>query len=307
MPFINFHSAKPTLKLLIVLLSIIACGVIVFFVGLLLGRLIFWMDLDEVNNVLFWHSDKLSTGLLKYFQAVQTIGFFIVPGFFLYWFFSSEQHKYFIIQKKPKLLSVILIFLVFIVSVPLFNGLIEYNKEIEIPSFMRGFEFKVKELDRQYNAHVTRILFGNNIGYLLLNILLIAVLPAIGEELIFRGVLQKLFTEAIGNKHMAVILTAILFSAVHAQFYGFIPRFILGLFFGYLMVWGKTIWLPIIAHFLNNTFSIISYYLQTQTGGDMIPDVMHNPTKMLIIASSICTLLTVYFIKRIEFRSLEDA
>jgi len=89
-------------------------------------------------------------------------------------------------------------------------------------------------------------------GALALNILIIAILPAFGEELIFRGVLQKILSDLFRNKHAAVWVTALFFSAVHLQFFGFLPRLILGLAFGYLYLWSGTLWLPIIAHFVNN-------------------------------------------------------
>ena len=90
-----------------------------------------------------------------------------------------------------------------------------------------------------------------------LNVLMIAVIPAVGEELLFRGVLQRLFSEWFKNIHYGIILSAILFSAMHMQFYGFFPRMLMGVLFGYLFYWSSNIWIPILAHFTNNMLAVI--------------------------------------------------
>jgi membrane protease YdiL (CAAX protease family) len=92
------------------------------------------------------------------------------------------------------------------------------------------------------------------------NIFMIAVLPALGEELLFRGVIQRIFTSWIRNYHWGIWIAAFLFSAMHMQFYGFLPRMALGAMFGYLLVWTGTMWVPILAHFVNNTMGVLAYY-----------------------------------------------
>jgi membrane protease YdiL (CAAX protease family) len=101
----------------------------------------------------------------------------------------------------------------------------------------------------------------NGLGGIILNVFMIAILPALGEELIFRGILQKLFTELTRKKVWGVIISASLFSAMHLQFQGFLPRFALGVLFSYLLIWSGSLWLPIIAHFINNLIAIIGYAL----------------------------------------------
>jgi hypothetical protein len=97
-------------------------------------------------------------------------------------------------------------------------------------------------------------------GLLALNLLVIAILPALGEELIFRGVMQKILADVFRKKYLAVWITAFFFSFVHLQFYGFLPRLILGLAFGYLYLWSASLWLPIIAHFVNNAVPTLGAY-----------------------------------------------
>ena len=89
---------------------------------------------------------------------------------------------------------------------------------------------------------------------------MIAILPALGEELMFRGVIQRILTNWTKNYHWGIWITAFLFSAMHMQFYGFLPRMALGAMFGYLLVWTGTMWVPILAHFVNNAMGVLGYY-----------------------------------------------
>ena len=91
---------------------------------------------------------------------------------------------------------------------------------------------------------------------------MIALLPAVGEELIFRGIIQRILKNLFRSGHLSVWVTAFVFSAIHFQFYGFLPRFILGLVFGYLFLWSETLWLPVIAHFINNGVLLLLVYFQ---------------------------------------------
>jgi uncharacterized protein len=304
MPYINFYSARPALKLLIVFLSIVTIGIIVFFIGLLLGRVIFWMHLDEVNHVLYGRYDMLSDWQLKFFQLMQTIGFFLLPGFFLYWIFSSSEQNYFEAKKTPGNVSILLVLIAFVVGMPFINWVVEINKNIELPSFFSGLERSFQNKEEIYAGLTERLLEAPNMGHLLFNIFMIAVIPAIGEEFIFRGVLQKIFKEVTRNIHISVFITAFIFSAIHGQFYGLVPRFLLGIFFGYLMVWSGTIWLPVIAHFINNAIAVITYYLLSGGSISVNSGLASNPSIFVIISSLILFVVTVLLIRKFAKRKL---
>jgi membrane protease YdiL (CAAX protease family) len=261
MPYLNFSSAKPSLKFAITIMSIITIGLIVWFIGILIGRLIFWMHLDEVNNLLYGRLELMTIAQLKYFQFIQSLGFFLLPGVFLYWFFSAKDEAYFNVSQKPKLISILLLVLAILAAVPLINWLMEMNQSIKLPKVLSSLESSLKQLEENNTSITVRLLTSGNLMQYFFNIIVIAIIPAIGEELIFRGVFQKLFMEIRRNVHFSVLITAFIFSLIHGQFYGIIPRFVLGLFLGYLMVWSKTIWLPIIAHFLNNLLVVTVYFL----------------------------------------------
>ena len=127
-----------------------------------------------------------------------------------------------------------------------------------------------------------------SISGLLVNLLMIGVIAAVGEELIFRGLMQSLMTQMLKNPHMAILITALLFSAFHFQFFSFLPRFVLGLILGYLMYYGQSIWYPILAHFVNNAMGVIYYYFNSRgSADDMLEEI---GTSTLIPVAAVISL-----------------
>lgn len=114
----------------------------------------------------------------------------------------------------------------------------------------------------------------DNVGGLILNLVMIAIIPALGEELLFRGLIQRHLSESFRNIHVAILVTAVIFSLVHLQIYSFLPRFFLGIVLGYLLFIGKSIWYPIIAHFINNAIGVIFYYMaHKDKAGDTLEEI----------------------------------
>jgi membrane protease YdiL (CAAX protease family) len=127
------------------------------------------------------------------------------------------------------------------------------------------------------------------------NLLMIGVIAAVGEELIFRGVLQRLMVGMVKNVHLAVVITAILFSAFHFQFFSFLPRFFLGIVLGYLLVYGRSIWYPILAHFINNAMGVIYYYFSSRGSADDMLEEIGNST-LIPVAAVISLALFIFFV-----------
>jgi len=302
MPYLNFNSASSALKLVISLLSIITIGLIVWFIGFLFFRLFFGIEIPEANTILHGDTSMFSTAQIRYNMAVSTIGFFILPGIFLQWLFSTPEKSYFEIQKKANPVSRLLLLLTLLAAIPLIAYVYSYNKGMELPSFMKSLEGALTQLEQSAQVLTNAVLTTGSFAGFLINVLIIAAIPAVGEELIFRGVFQKIFSNLAQNKQMGVVLAAILFSVVHGQFYGFIPRFLLGLFFGYLMLWSKTIWLPIAAHFINNLIAVTLYYLYGSGLIALSPDSLY--TKFLgapfVLVSLVLTGVGVWLIYKNE-------
>ncbi|NNE55957.1 MAG: CPBP family intramembrane metalloprotease [Flavobacteriales bacterium] len=156
-----------------------------------------------------------------------------------------------------------------------------------------------KPLEEQAAELTEKMLVMEGTGDLIFNVLLVGVVPAICEEFAFRGVLQSQLSKAFGNVHVGIWVSAILFSAIHLQFYGFLPRMILGAFFGYLLIWTGSIWAPILAHLTNNAVGVIAYY--AYQGDDALADQTLEDASIEaipFITLSVIFILGVYMLIR---------
>ena len=222
-----------------------------------------FLGFDALMNVSMLNelTDPETIIVLKFFQVVQAIGLFIVPPLILGWLFYGNISEYLFLNKKFNSASIVLIFILMLLAGPFVNLVGEMNANMVFPEWLSGVEQWMKNSEE--NAEMITEVFLNvdTTAGLLFNLFMIAFLPAIGEELLFRGVIQRIFTKITYNHHWGIWITAILFSALHMQFYGFVPRMLLGVLFGYLLVWSGSMWLPILAHFLNNGIAVVAYFM----------------------------------------------
>ena len=161
-----------------------------------------------------------------------------------------------LIRGYPIFLLILTTILFIVINAPI----IEWNKSISFPGFLSSFEswalLKEKQLESLTEYLVS---FESNYEFVV-GILTIAIIPGFCEEYFFRGVLQKNLRLILKNPHIAIFISAFLFSAFHLQFYGFFPRFFLGLLFGYFFYWSNSLIYPVIAHALNNFLSLSTFY-----------------------------------------------
>lgn len=203
---------------------------------------------------------ELKTPVLIMQGFATLIGLILVPALYL---FSMERISVsrWLLTKNVAGIMLIVVPLATIAFMGTNSVFIEWNANFTFPDFLKDFGEWAKEREDLAAAFTKFFTTFNSTGDLMLGLLVIALLPAIGEELVFRGMLQPEFYRASGNQHAAIWITAIIFSAFHMQFFGFVPRLLLGVLFGYLYVWSGNLWLPILAHFVNNGFSVLMMYL----------------------------------------------
>lgn len=151
-------------------------------------------------------------------------------------------------------------FVILMVSTPAMNYIIELNNNMSLPQSMSGLEDWFRRSEDNAARSLTVLQGEHNIINLIVSILVMGLLAGFGEELFFRGAFQRLLTTGGVNRHLAVWSVAFVFSAIHFQFYGFVPRLLLGAYLGYLLVWSKSLWLPIAIHALNNTLYVILHW-----------------------------------------------
>jgi hypothetical protein len=261
MAFTAFREMKPFSQLMFSIFVVIASFLAFLVVSLVIAIPFFGLDsmmsiptMDELNN-------PESIRILKYFQVVQSIGVFIVPPFILGWLFHGKISEYLSLNKTVTFESVLLVLVLSFAASPFVNFIGEINANMQLPGWLSGVENWMKNAEDKAAELTEAFLKVETTGGLLFNIFMVAFLPAIGEELLFRGVIQRIFTNWTRNYHWGIWISALLFSALHMQFYGFIPRLFLGVLFGYLLVWSGSIWLPIIAHFINNGVAVVAIYM----------------------------------------------
>ncbi len=195
--------------------------------------------------------------LQKINQAIQSLGLFIIPSFLASYLFDKQGALNFFTFKKNRLNTYFGVFFIVIFSIPIMNLLGEVNSKMYVPDFLDW----INQTEARAKQATELFLQADSILTLMLNLLIIALIPAIGEELLFRGVFQKLMVKISGNVHLGIWITAFVFSAVHMQFLTFLPRLMMGAMFGYLLVWSGSLLVPILAHFINNGFAVFAYYM----------------------------------------------
>ena len=252
---------SPVAKLIFVFLLVITCFVIFFLVGILLAIPLFHIDLFKDISVYSDYHNPDSVPILKYLQIIQSISIFILPALLAGFFYGGNSGYYLGMNKTSGGRIFFATLLIMFVSIPMITWATSLNEMMKLPDFLKGIEDWMKETEDQAAGLTESFLNVDSAGGLLVNLLIIAIIPSIGEELFFRGLLQRLFSEWFRNVHIAIFFTAFLFAAIHLQFYGFLPRMLLGILFGYLFVWTGSIWIPVFAHFLNNGSAVILSFL----------------------------------------------
>jgi len=253
----------PVLVQLIMLFAVIIFGM--FFSIFLSSLLIVFktgFSPEALMNVQQHMSDVLNDpDLIRGIQFFQTLGIFLIPAIICAWLFSDNYKEYLGADHPIHLPVAVWAVISMIVAVPFLNMTYNLNQQMVFPEALKGLETWMKDAE-DAAARVTELMLNTkNVLTILFNFLTVCLVAAICEEFMFRGLLQTLFGKVFKNPHVLIWVIAILFSAIHLQFYGFITRMLLGAWLGYLMYYTKTIWIPVLAHFTNNFFSVGVYYL----------------------------------------------
>lgn len=223
---------------------------------------------------------------MKIGQGISSAMIFIAPPVILY-AFTRHQPMRELGFRKPNsawllLIGVVLMF----VSLPLTNLLASWNEKMNFGAAFESLEALLKQLEDTAGDLTERMLQVDSFGGLLFNLLVIALIPAIGEELTFRGVLQQALTRRC-NVHVAVFLSSFIFSFIHFQFYGFLPRMFLGLLLGYLFYYSGSLWTSILMHFVNNGAAVVVAYLDYKGQIDVDMDHFGATSNVWLLGASL--------------------
>ena len=303
-PFSEFSAGA---KLLIFLFIIIVFYVISSLAGIVAGRLFLHLDWTALAGLMSNPHSKSTVEFLYLFQVISSLGVFILAPLFFVYLTENSSGRFLQTRVSPKVTILILAGVSMYTILPFINFLSVINSHLALPESLSGVMQWMKSKQSQANEVMNAFLSVKSLGGLSLNLFVVALMPAIGEELLFRGVIQRHLQGWTKNGHVAVWVTAIVFSAVHLEFFGFLPRFILGLMLGYLYLYTRNLWVPVFAHFVNNASSIIIFYLHYNGHIDVkMKDFGAMPGVFAISFSLILTAWIFYFIWRSPLAKLEE-
>ena len=258
--------------------------------GLLIGSLASVVITIAGNN---------SVNALRWAQAVSSTFLFIFPPIALYLFTRKQPMQQIGFTKPNNILIMFLGVAIMFASMPFNSQLAVWNENMQLPAALSKLEEIIKMTEEKAGEQAQQLteqmLNVNTFGGLLSNLIVIALIAAVGEELTFRGVIQQFLTKICKNAHVAIILSAAIFSAIHFQFYGFLPRFVLGIFLGYFFYMTKSLWTSILMHFANNALAVIAYYLNNIGVIDVDVDTMGTTAWYITIRSAIASIALIVF------------
>ncbi len=290
--FSIFKNTKPSQKFIILLLT---------FLGFYLIVPIFFM----LIAMLVWNKDIVTGG----FTTETPLNYLIYLQFFTQLFVFGGAALFYsaIIEPKPlsslgikavtkqKLLLIPALSILFVI--PLSSWILQMSLSVSVSESWQPFMDSLKLQEDLSNNLMMRFLNVNGIGWLLFNLFFLAVIPAICEELLFRGALIGSLNLIIKNKHVVIVLSAIIFSAIHMQFFSFMSRFALGLVLGYAYVYSGSIIPAMIAHFVNNAISVITFYFSDRTN---ILEAGSFVNPWFVLFSSLIALLMMVWMQKIH-------
>lgn len=269
----------PWLKVLLVLL----------FLGALIAATT--SDSGSTAEIMDMNNPAVIVGL-KIAQAIAVLILFIGPALLFAFLAFPERLRALGLHIAPHMVTFVLVVALMIAALPVINWMAEWNNKMTLPESMSGIEEWMRASEENLAELTKAFLADTSVGGLVLNLFVIAFMAAISEELLFRGVIQQVFARAFKNMHVAVWITAVLFSVIHLQFFGFFPRMMLGALLGYLFVWSRSLWVPILAHFVNNGLAVVLAWMvarkeinpETESMGSEQSDLLFAVASLIIVS-----------------------
>ena len=291
----NMH---PALQLFVFIVLFVVLLIIGNLIGLGIAMAKYGFNIVEDIQQLKLASPNVINALWIIQIAGTTFPIFAAPVFFSF-VIAREPRGYLKTNARFPWGILLIVFLIMLVSNPVIEILSLINQKMQLPHFLSGVQQWMEESEKSIGKATEAMLKMKNIGDLIFNVLLIGLITAIVEEFMFRGVIQTIFVRWTKNKHVAIWITAILFSAFHMEFFGFLPRLLLGALFGYFVAWSGSIWPAVWAHFLNNGAAVVATYLFQHKVIKADPDDQHLFSTTGYLFSFLIMLLLLFIYRKI--------
>lgn len=265
-------------------------------IGLILGTVI------GLAYVFITKSNPNDLNALRFMQISSQLFTFVFPPI-AYAFLVKDEHVNALGLKKSKILWVFIGVAMIFAIMPFNSILAEWNANLTLPDSMSKIERLMKQMQETATEMIEKFVNVDTIGGLILNLFMIAGLAALGEELLFRSIIQTSLIKICKNVHIGILIASAIFSFIHLEFYGFVPRLILGMLLGYMFYFSGSIWIPMLMHFLNNGTVVLIYFLNNKGITNIDVDTFGQTSIPILIVSII--VMIVLFLLSIKYSDKE--
>jgi membrane protease YdiL (CAAX protease family) len=291
-------SDRPPITSIFFILLVMLIGFLFVGPAIGLGVASLFYEGDLLTAIQAGTSDRSMFLPLMILQGITSLIGLIVGPLILLWFIEHKKLAPFFRREKDvtKIFAMIPVLgICFYIAI---SPVTEWNMNFHFPEFLKGFDDWARGMEKQM-MEMTKLLTNfNTTTELIIGLLVIAVIPGIGEELVFRGLIQNELFRSSKNIHIAIWTSAFLFSAIHMQFFGFVPRLFLGAFFGYLYYWSGNLLIPMVAHFFHNGFTLIMIHLYNQGSSTINMDTEESAPMYLVALCVGVTFVLLYFFRK---------
>lgn len=278
-----------------------------FYLFVFAGSLVLGKDMSEILSIQPGaNSDE--GFILKYLQVSQQVALFIIPAIVIAMLLRQGNKSFLKTDRFPGSIPLFMVIMLAILILPVttYTGML--NSRMTLPGWLSGVENWMRTKENTASDLTGLLIKSRGIGDLMINISILAVIPSVAEELIFRGILQQILCRIFKSGHIAICITAIFFSAVHLQFYGFLPRLILGLSFGYLFFWSGNLWIAVVAHFINNAIPVMmSHFIKWNDLSDKASDMVEKKVLIPLVPALLSIGILYYFWSEYRNKLVESA
>jgi membrane protease YdiL (CAAX protease family) len=244
-------------KLFFLLLICFVSASLLSFIGLVAGMAIWSLPFDALEHYTEYGIEGIN--FIRLNQAAGAVGLFILPSITFPHFLGRPTAEFLQTDNKPKILLLLLLAIYTLLQLPWINVMSAWNNSLEWGGALEELYQAMRAKEDAAAAMIENLLTMPDIQSLLVTMIVVALIPAMGEELLFRGIIQNLFGQRYGI-HAGIWITAFIFSFIHFQFFGFFPRLFLGALLGYVFYYTGSLWYAIAVHFTNNAGAVIAYF-----------------------------------------------
>lgn len=278
----------------------VAKSILILVAGLLMGLFV----VAAFGGLLTAYTSIDKIGVVWIVTALQNFLVFAFPALVVGFIAIGRPLHFLGLNKAPSVVALVGALLIYVVMTPAMNWLVQWNEAMTLPDALKPVEDWMRAQEQAAKGTTDLLLSSNVLWEMLLTVLCVGILTGIGEEVFFRGALQRICFEGTHRRHLAIWITAFVFSALHFQFFGFVPRMVLGLLFGYLYFWSGSLWVPIVCHAVNNSLVVVfSWLTKNNVQCDDVANVGSSDPVLAAISGGVAIALLIaycYLLKKLN-------